>query len=213
MVGEGENMSEKLTSLMAELEEDEVLSLVKELYANGTPAMEIIADLQKGMEEIGDRFEKKEYFLSELMMSGDIFKEASALLGDAFSDDSAKLGTVVMGTVKDDIHDIGKDIVVTLLTCNGFRVVDLGIDVPVEKFVEAVKLHNPQVVGMSCLLTSCFDSLKKTIEAIDEAGLRNGRKIIIGGGTITESVAQFVKADAYSNSAQEAVVICKKLIS
>ncbi|KPU42489.1 methionine synthase [Oxobacter pfennigii] len=206
-------MSEKLTNAMAELDEDLVFSTVKELQESGTPALEIIAALQKGMDIIGERFEAKDYFLSELILSGDVFSSAVALLGDSFSADTPKLGTVVMGTVKDDIHNIGKDIVVSLLSCNGFKVVDVGIDAPAEKFIEAINRHNPQVIGMSCLLTSCFDSMKNIIEEIDKAGLREGRKILIGGGTITGTVSEYVKADAYTNSAQQAVPLCKKLMN
>ena len=205
-------MSELLINAMADLDEDVVLHGVKELVAKGTPAEEILVILQKGMEEVGRRFESKEYFLSELIMSGDTFKNAAALLGDAFFSNSATMGTVVVGTVKDDIHDIGKDITVTMLSCNGFKVIDLGIDVPADKFIAAIKEHNPKVVGMSCLLTSCFDSMKNIINAIEEAGLRENLKILIGGGTITEGVATYVKADAFTNSAQEGVVLCKKLM-
>ena len=205
-------MSEKLSNAMAELEEEKVNELVADYMAKGVPALEILAGLQSGMDEVGRRFASKEYFLSELIMSGDIFKTAVEALGDAFSDSAMKLGKIVIGTVKDDIHDIGKDIAATLLACNGFDVIDIGIDVPAEKFIEAIKEHNPEIIGMSCLLTSCFESMKSIVEAIDEAGLREGRKLIIGGGIINQTVADYVKADAFTNSAQEAVGICKNFL-
>lgn len=203
-------MHDELTNALAQLDEDTLLNEVKELFGQGIPALEILAALQKGMEEVGHKFEAKEYFLSELIMSADIFKEATNLLGDAFSaDNSGKLGTVVIGTVQEDIHDIGKDIVVTILRCNGFNVIDLGVDVPHEKFVEAVKEYNPQIVGMSCLLTSAFDNMRDAITAIETAGLREGRTILIGGGPTDDKVKDYVKADRVCKNAQEAVEACK----
>jgi len=206
-------MYEEISKALAELEEDLLLDGVKNLYEKGVPVFDILAALQKGMEEVGKKFEAKDYFLSELIMSADVFKEATGLLGDAFANnDSETLGTVVMGTVKEDIHDIGKDIVVTILKCNGFNVIDLGVDVPYEKFVEAIKEHNPQIIGLSCLLTSAFDNMKGTIVAIEEAGLREGRTILIGGGPTDEKVKDYVRADGVCKNAQEAVETCKKIV-
>lgn len=202
-------MYDKLTQAMAELEEKEVLKGVKDLYTQGVPALDILTALQKGMEEVGKRFQDKEYFLSELIMSAEVFKEATQIFGDTFSvDSSQKIAKMVMGTVKDDIHDIGKNIVVTILRCNGFEVIDLGVDVPHEKFVEAVREHNPQFIGMSCLLTSAFESMRDAIAAIDAAGLREGRKILIGGGPVDQKVCEYVKADAFCKTAQETVNVC-----
>lgn len=206
-------MYDELAKALADLEDEVVLDGVKKLFDKGTPALEILGALQKGMEEVGRRFEVQEYFLSELIMSADIFKEATAILGGAFTEDSSKTwGTVVIGTVKEDIHDIGKDIVVTILRCNGFRVIDLGVDVPHENFVSAIKEHNPQIVGMSCLLTSAFDNMKEAIAAIEAAGLREGRTILIGGGPTDEKVCQYVKADCVCKNAQGAVEACKKAV-
>lgn len=206
-------MYEEISKALAELEEDLLLDGVKNLYEKGVPVFDILAALQKGMEEVGKKFEAKEYFLSELIMSADVFKEATGLLGDAFANNASEtLGTVVMGTVKEDIHDIGKDIVVTILKCNGFNVIDLGVDVPHEKFVEAIKEHNPQIIGMSCLLTTAFDNMKGTIAAIEAAGLRDGVKILVGGGPTDEKVSAYVKADGCCKNAQEAVETCKKIV-
>lgn len=206
-------MYEEISKALAELEEDLLLDGVKNLYEQGVPVFDILAALQKGMEEVGKKFEAKEYFLSELIMSADVFKEATGLLGDAFANNASEtLGTVVMGTVKEDIHDIGKDIVVTILKCNGFNVIDLGVDVPYEKFVEAIKEHNPQIIGLSCLLTSAFDNMKETILTIEGAGLREGRKIFIGGGPTDERVKDYVRADGVCKNAQEAVEAFKKAL-
>jgi len=210
---EEETMYEEISKALAELDEDLVLDGVKSLFEKGVPIFDILVVLQKGMEEVGKKFEAKEYFLSELIMSADVFKEATGLLGDAFANDSSEtLGTVVMGTVKEDIHDIGKDIVVTILRCNGFKVIDLGVDVPYEKFVEAIKEHNPQIIGLSCLLTSAFENMKGTIVAIEEAGLREGRTILIGGGPTDQKVREYVNADIVCMNAQEAVDTCKKIV-
>lgn len=206
-------MYEKISKALAELDEDSVLDGVKGLFEQGVLIFDILAALQKGMEEVGKKFEAKEYFLSELIMSADVFKEATGLLGDAFKTNASEtLGTVVMGTVKEDIHDIGKDIVVTILKCNGFNVIDLGVDVPYEKFVEAIKEHNPKIIGLSCLLTSAFDNMKGTIVAIEEAGLREGRTILIGGGPTDQKVLEYVNADMVCMNAQEAVETCKKIM-
>jgi methanogenic corrinoid protein MtbC1 len=206
-------MYDEIATALSELDEDTVLERVNELYKKGVSPIDILDALQKGMETVGKKFETKEYFLSELIMSADIFKSATDIMGDAFkSDNSGKLGTMVIGTVKDDVHDIGKNIVVTVLGCNGFRVIDLGVDVPQAKFVEAIKEYHPQIVGLSCLLTVAFDSMRDTIAAIDAAGLRKDVKILIGGGPTDEKVRQYVKADGVCLSAQEAVDACKKIV-
>lgn len=206
-------MYEEISKALAELEEDILLDGVKNLFENGVPVFDILTALQKGMEEVGKKFEAKEYFLSELIMSADVFKEATGLLGDAFANNASEtLGTVVMGTVKEDIHDIGKDIVVTILKCNGFDVIDLGVDVPIEKFIEAIKEHNPQIIGLSCLLTSAFENMRETIVAIEGEGLREGRTILIGGGPTDKKVKDYVKADGVCKNAQEAVEVCKKVM-
>lgn len=206
-------MKDELVKWMSELDEEKVLSGVREALKKDVSPLEILAALQEGMDEVGTRFAEKEYFLAELVASGDIFKEASELLGDVFQEDGApNFGTLVIGTVKGDIHDIGKDIVVTIMRSNGFQVVDLGVDVPSENFVEAVMEHQPKFIGLSCLLTTAFDSMKETIEAIEEAGLRSGRKILIGGGPTDEKVRDFVRADVVCENAQEAVEVSKKLL-
>lgn len=207
-------MKVNLIEALGDLNEDAVMKGVKEIFDAGVPSLEILASLQKGMEKVGERYESKEYFLSELIMSAEIFKNAAAIVGSVFTESTEKkLGTFVIGTVSEDIHDIGKNIVATIMSCNGFNVVDLGVDVPEEKFIEAIKEHNPQVVGMSCLLTTAFDNMKNTIVAIESAGLRDGRKILIGGGPIDQSVVEYVNADGFCVNAQEAVDVCKKIVT
>jgi len=206
-------MNQTLINAMADLDEAVVLKEVKALKTQGVPALEIIQTLQAGMNIVGKRYEEKEYYLSELIMSAEVFKEASTLIGDDLAASGGNThGTFVLGTIYGDIHDIGKNIVLTVLSCNGFKVVDLGVDVPVAKYLEAIREHQPQVVGISCLLTTAFDGMKECIEAIEASGLRKDLKILIGGGPCDETTAAYVGADACCKSAQEAVEYTKRLL-
>ncbi|NLE21309.1 MAG: cobalamin-binding protein [Actinobacteria bacterium] len=206
-------MNETLTSALVEMREDDVLAAVGAAKAAGMAATDIIADLQAGMKTIGDKYEAGEYFLSELIMSAEIFKRALAELGlDQSAADTGARGTVVLGTVHTDIHDIGKNIVASVLSANGFRVVDLGVDVPVEKFVAAVKEHSAQVVGLSCLLTTAFPAMQETIEALAAAGLRDKVTVVIGGGPVSDDLAEQLGADGAGASAQEAVNLAAKAV-
>ncbi|GEA15198.1 5-methyltetrahydrofolate--homocysteine methyltransferase [Moorella sp. E308F] len=193
---------EALPKAMAELEEEQVLTLVKELLGNGVAPLEIVKALQEGMVEVGNRFESGDYFLSELVMAGEIMKGAMDILEPHLSGESAEhKGTIVIGTVKGDIHDLGKNIVIMLLKGSGYNVIDLGVDVPKEKFVEAVKDTGAPLVGMSVLLTSCQGALKETIEALRAEGLNT--KVIIGGNYINETVRKHVGADYFATTASD----------
>ncbi len=205
-------MSKKLIDAMADLNEDEVLKEVKALKEKKVPNLEIISYLQEGTYIVGKRFEKKEYYLSELIMSAEIFTEASKLLGGMGVIGSSKYGTFVLGTIYEDIHDIGKNIVSTVLSSNGFNVVDIGVDVPTAKFIEAIKKHKPKAVGISCLLTTAFDNIKECIQSIEKAGLRKDLKILIGGGPVDETTGKYVGADIVCKNAQVAVDYCKKFM-
>ncbi|MBV7274239.1 cobalamin-dependent protein [Clostridium sp. PL3] len=205
-------MNKKLVEAMADLDEDIVLAEVKALKDGGVPTLDIIASLQEGMEIVGKRFEEKEYFLSELIMSAEVFNEASEVLGGIGEAGKAKNGVFVLGTIYDDIHDIGKNIVTTVMRSNGFEVVDLGVDVPTAKFIEAIKQHKPKVVGISCLLTTCFDNVKECIQAIEDAGLRNDVKVLIGGGPVDEATGKYVQADIVAKNAQNTVDYCKQFV-
>ncbi|MCR4435240.1 MAG: cobalamin-dependent protein [Clostridiales bacterium] len=203
-------MSQKLIDAMADLDEDLIVSEVKALVEKKVPTLEIISYLQEGMGIVGKRFEQKEYFLSELIMSAELFNTASALLGGIGGAASSKYGTFVMGTIYDDIHDIGKNIVTTVMSSNGFHVVDLGVDVPTAKYIEAIKEYKPKVIGISCLLTTAFDNVKECISSIEAAGLRDSVKILIGGGPVDEATCKYVKADHVCRNAQETVEYAKK---
>jgi methanogenic corrinoid protein MtbC1 len=188
--------------------------MASQMLDKGVPAMEVLDKCREAMDGIGKRFEKGEYFISELLMGGEILRQIAAIAKPKMGEVTAqkKLGKVVFGTVAGDIHDLGKDIVEFMLDINGFEVIDLGVDVPVNKFVEAIKEHKPQVVGLSCLITVAFDSMKQTVEAITAAGLRDSVKIMIGGGTTDEQVKSYAGADAYGKDAVSAVTLTKRWI-
>ena len=204
-------MIEKIVELMAELEDEELYEEVKKEVESGTPNMEIIDSLQKGMEIVGERFESKEYFIAELAFSAEIFEECSKLLPEG-EEGEAKYGNFVLGTVYTDLHDIGKNIVHSVFKCNGFNVIDIGIDAKPEQFIEAIKEYDPKVVGMSCLLTTSFDPMKDCINQIREAGLDKGRLILIGGTPIDENTCKYVNADEYVNDAQKGLVIARNFV-
>ncbi len=205
-------MNDKLVSLMSDLMEDETIALVKDLIKQGTDPMSILDDARRAMEVVGKRFEKCEYFIPDLMMAGEILKGISDIVRPLMTGGQAakKKGKVLIGTVAGDIHDIGKDIVTFMLDVSGYDVLDIGIDVPVATFVQKVKDFGPAVVGLSGFLTLAFDSMKKTVEALDGAGLRKNIKIMIGGGQMDDEIKKYVKADAYGKDAIAAVSLCKE---
>ena len=166
------------------------------------------------MEIVGKCFESGEYFLPQLIMAGEILKQISGLVKPHIKGEthSKNLGRVLMGTVQGDIHNIGKDIVSFMLEVNGFEVKDIGIDVAPEKFVEDIKDFRPQVVGLSGLLTLAFDSMRNTVQAITEAGLREQVKIMIGGGQTSEKIREYSGADGYGEDALIAVRLAKEWV-
>ena len=207
-------MSEPLVEAIANMEEPEALRLAKELLDSEVDPMRILELCGKAMDIIGKRFENQEYFLPELILAGKMLDQIAGMVTPKLTKEMKvkRLGKVVIGTVEGDIHDIGKNIVVFMLDVNGFEVHDLGIDVPVQRFVDAIKEIQPEVVGLSGFLTLAFNSMKKTIEAIQNIGLRNKVKIMIGGGQIDEMVRDYTGADAYGRDAVAAVSLCKKWI-
>jgi methanogenic corrinoid protein MtbC1 len=197
---------EDLAKAIADLDEDGALKLVKDGMGEGIPALDLLKACQAGMAEVGKRFEREEYFVSDLMMSGEIFTSVAEILAPALkAAGGSSAGTVIMGTVKGDIHNIGKDIVVNMLKAANFDVVDLGVDVPPQVFVAKLKETGAKVLGMSGLLTLAFDSMKETIDGIKAAGLRDKVKIMVGGGPVDANVCRIVGADSWSTDAQKAV--------
>jgi len=202
-----------LAQAVGDLDEQTAVALVEEKLAKGEAALGILEELQAGMNIVGERFESGEYYLSELIYAADIFKKAGAPLEEELkSATQASYGTLVLGTVKNDIHDFGKDIVATVMSSNGVKVVDLGVNVEHQAFVDAIKEHSPQMVGMSCLLTTVFEDMKEAIATIEAAGLRDQVKILIGGGPVDEATREFVGADYYCKTAQDGVAVAKQIL-
>lgn len=210
-------MSKDLVKAVSEIREDDAIRLLNEAIEKGEDPLNILKDCQEAMNIVGQRYESGEYYLPELIMSGEVLQTISDILKPVMqaknlSEEGSQKGRIVLGTVRGDIHDIGKDIVGFMLNVNGFEVHDLGVDVPEEKFVEKVKEVKPQVVALSGFLTLAYDSMKSTVEALKKAGLRDEVKIMIGGGQMTERVKEYVAADAFGMDAVAAVRLAKQWI-
>jgi methanogenic corrinoid protein MtbC1 len=207
-------MSKKLVNAIAEMREQEALGIAREMVEGGSDPMEVLDAAREAMGIIGQRYEQGTYFLPELILSGVMLNQITEIVKPVLAE-AAKVerhGKVVIGTVEGDIHDIGKDIVVFMLDVNGFEVLDLGIDVPPQKFVEAINDFQPQVVGLSGFLTLAFDAMKDTVEAIKKAGQRDKVKIMIGGGQISEEIRKHTGADAYGKDAVAGVSLVKEWV-
>ena len=207
-------MAQDLASILADLKEKEALRIVEDRLKAGEEPLKILDDARKGMEIVGKRFADSQYFIPDLVYSGEILKAVTELVKPKLSKatETKRLGKVVFGTVAGDIHDIGKDIVVFMLDVNGFEVHDLGIDVPVQKFVDKIKETGAPIVGLSGFLALAFDSMKETVEAIKAAGLRDKIKIMIGGGQMSDEIKNYTGADAYGKYAMAGVTLAKKWI-
>ncbi len=208
-------MSGELVNLISDLKEQEALDFVEKALNEGTDPKALLEDAKEGMGIVGQRFADEQYFIPQLIFSGEILKAVVKVLEPHLKGEEEKetLGKVIIGTVAGDIHDIGKDLVVFMLEVNGFEVTDLGIDVPVQKFVDAIKDTGSTVVGLSGFLTLAFDAMKETVDAIEAEGLRDKVKIMIGGGQIDAQVMKYTGADAYGNDAMDAVSLAKDWIA
>lgn len=201
---------EELVEAFINLEEQKVLKIIEELLKSDRDPVEILEACRNATKVIGERFEGGEYFLSELVLAGEIFNNVMKIVLPNIKKEIKPSGVIVLGTVQGDIHDIGKNIFKAFAEASGFRVIDIGVDVPPEKFVEAIRNYSPDVVGMSCLLTAGLESMKRTVDAIKEAGLRDKVKIIIGGGRVDQYACEYSGADAWTNDAATGVKIVLK---
>ena len=204
-------MSGELKKLLSDLKEAEALEYIEKSLSEGVDPADLLNQAKEGMTVVGERFAEQTYFIPDLIFSGEILKNIVALIQPHLKkgEETEHLGKVIVGTVAGDIHDIGKDLVVFMLDVNGFEVFDLGIDVPKEKFIDSIKETGSTIVGLSGFLTLAFDSMKETVDAIKDAGLRDQVKIMIGGGQIDEEVKNFAGADAYGNDAVAAVKLAQ----
>ena len=207
-------MAENLANTLANLKEEEALQIAEQRLNAGEDPLTILDDARLGMEIVGKRFETREYFVPELVYSGEILKEITNMVKPKLTKEGEvkRLGKIVIGTVAGDIHDIGKDIVTFMLDINGFEVYDLGVDIPAQMFVDKINETDARIVGLSGFLTLAFDAMKETIEVIKAAGLRDKVKIMVGGGLIDEEIKKYTGADAYGRDAVAAVSLAKNWV-
>lgn len=207
----------QLVEWLADMNEDDALPLARRmLLEDGADPMRVLDLCRAAMDIVGKRFEEGEYFLPELVLAGEMLDTIGAIAKPLIKQQgggaAATHGKVLIGTVHGDLHDIGKNIVTFMLDINGFEVKDIGVDVPVAKFIDEIKSFQPDVVGLSGFLTLAFDSMKETITAFEQAGIRDGFKVMIGGGQIDETVRGYTGADAFGVNAVEAVSLCREWI-
>jgi 5-methyltetrahydrofolate--homocysteine methyltransferase len=207
-------MSRDLIHLFAEHQEDEVIRAVKELLEEGTDPADILEDARSAMQIVGGRFAAGEYFIPDLIYAGEILNGVVSLIKPKLeqASGSGDKGRVVIGSVAGDLHDIGKNLVVFMLETNGFEVFDLGVDVKPEVFVESVREEKAHILGLSGFLTSVYQAMKDTVDAVAAAGMRNRVRIMIGGGVMDERVREFCGADAYRPDAMSAVALADEWV-
>jgi len=209
------NKVKQISEAIVQLKWDEIAGLTNKALEAGVPALEILNQgLVPGMSVVGTKFRNGEIFLPEVLLSAKTMKTALEILTPILSQqDTPSIGRVAIGTVKGDIHDIGKNIVVSMLEGNGFEVMDLGIDVDTERFVEVVRDNDLQILGLSALLTSTMPMIEETIKALEKAGLGQKVKVIVGGAPITQAYADQIGADGYGADAVAAVEKVRSLIA
>ncbi len=202
---------------VADLHENEVLALVESRIAEGQDPLSIIEDCQEGLRQVGERYEQQHYYLSGLIMAGEIFREVMELVHPQIEEKfrGNETGTILLGTVRGDIHDIGKNSLSMLLTCYGFSVIDLGVDVPPSDFLLQAVQVQPDIIGLSGLLTSSYDAMKETIDLLRMSGnaIATRIPIVIGGNQLNEQVCQYVGADYWVNDAMTGVRVCQRLLA
>ena len=203
-----------LAKAIDEGDREKTLQITNEAISAGANPQDIIVHgLQAGMGVVGEKFSNGEYFLPDMLMAARAMKAALEILGPSLEETGIPtIGKVVIGTVEGDMHDIGKNVVATFLSGNGFEVFDLGLNVPVTKFVEEVIEKKPDILGMSALLTTTMPVMGKVIKTLEEAGLRTNVKVIVGGAPVTQDYANFIGADAYAHDGGKAVPVCRQLL-
>jgi methanogenic corrinoid protein MtbC1 len=208
---------DQLIGLLADLDEEAVLQLVRQRLAAGDDPLQIIEDSNEGLRQVGVRYEQGEFFVSGLIMSGEIFREVVELVQPLLERQAngQSAGTILVGTVSGDIHDIGKNIAGMLLACHGFAVIDLGVDVPPAVFAAKAIEIQPDVVGLSGLITASFEAMKATITALraEAQAQRCSFPIVVGGGMIDEQICRYVGADYWVNNAMDGVRLCQRLLA
>ena len=206
-----------LIAHVSNLDELDVLTLVEERVAGGYDPLEIIEDCQEGLRQVGELYEQQHYFLAGLIMAGEIFREVMEIVQPSIEEKFTgnETGMILLGTVKGDIHDIGKNNLSMLLTCYGFSVHDLGVDVPPSEFLLQAIALKPDIIGLSGLLTSSYEAMKETIAMIQRSGnpAITSLPVVIGGNQLNEQVCQYVGADYWVNDAMTGVRLCQQLLT
>lgn len=206
-------MDDELQIAMADLDEEKTLRIVEERIKAGYSSLEIIESCRLGVETVGEKYSDSHYYLSDLIMSEEILKEVMLLLEPHIPvNDSRKGLSIVMGTIEGDIHDLGKNIIIYLLRSSGFQVHDLGVDVTPKKFIQAVSETKATVLGISVLLSFCVGSIKRVVDLLVDAGLRDQVKVVIGGYPVNQQVKEFTGADFYANDVTEALKIYREIL-
>ena len=207
-------MLQELSDSIVTLDRDRVYTLVQKALDDGENPIKIVESAQKGMEIVGDRFNAGEFYLAELMLSAKIFQTLVDMINPSLSQKTAtqKEGTILLATPEGDIHDLGKNIVATMFTANGWEVVDMGVNVPVDQIVAKTTELAPDILGLSCLLTTAFNSIKSTVVSLEANGLREKIKIVIGGGVTNESTREFVGADFQCIDVMDGLTYCKQAL-
>lgn len=206
-------MTQTISQALADFDEDSVMKAVKRHLDSGGDPILLVHELQAGMNLVGERFNTGRYFLSELIMSADLFSRVMLLVEPLLEGQVVeKIGRMVIGTPKGDIHDLGKNIFCTVARGAGFEVHDLGVNVPIEQFVAAVEKYKPQILGFSALITTTFEVMKTVVDQLIEKGLRNQVKVVLGGGVTTDTVQRYVGADAQTIDALEGLELCRNFL-
>jgi methanogenic corrinoid protein MtbC1 len=203
---------ELLSALIAELKEEQTLTLLKKLLLEGFQPSVLLNGCMEGMRRVGKNFELGRYFIAALVMAGEIMRRATEMLGPGLSPDTGKTqGTLLIGTVQGDIHDLGKNLFASLLDFDGVKVIDLGVDVEPEDFVSRAGEENPSMIGLSCILTSCVSGLKDTINELRNSFGGACPPIIIGGACVDEKINEFVNADFWAENAYQGLLTYREI--
>jgi len=216
-LAERQEREAELITHVADLDEDVVLSMVRQRLDEGVDPLSIIYACDEGMRVVGDRYARGEYYIAALIMAGEIFRQVVELVAPKVTAQAPEeaLGDVLLGTVQGDIHDIGKDVFAMLLTCHGFRVTNLGVDVTPSRFVETTQEQRPDIVGLSGLLTSAYESMRETVAALRRATAdwEQPPHLIVGGGQVDEEICRYVGADDWRLDAMDGVHLCQRLMA
>ncbi|MBP2134230.1 methylmalonyl-CoA mutase cobalamin-binding domain/chain [Methanomicrobium sp. W14] len=207
------DIRKEFVDALIDFDESKCMDILNKRIADKEDPKLIIEDVRKATDIVGQRFEEGRFFVSDLMMTGEILSQIMEVLKPVFGDSQMEnIGIVVIGTVEGDVHDIGKNIIIALLEAEGFKVIDLGVDQPADAFIKAIKENKPDIVALSGLLTEATESMKNIIEEIKKAGLRDKVKIVVGGGRTDEETMKYTGADEWSDDATSGVKKFRKLV-